>query len=86
MKIKRYFAPTMREAMRRVREEQGADAVILGSESRDGGIEVVAAVDYDEALLQQAVRREPSRRLSEAPLTPLAEDDAASTQLSESRP
>ncbi|MCR9090073.1 flagellar biosynthesis protein FlhF [Algiphilus sp.] len=86
MKIKRYFAPTMREAMRRVREEQGADAVILGSESRDGGIEVVAAVDYDEALLQQAVRREPSRRLSEAPLPPITEDDARSTPTSESRP
>ncbi|MGB0213017.1 flagellar biosynthesis protein FlhF, partial [Algiphilus sp.] len=57
MKIKRYFASTMREAMRRVREEQGADAVILGTEARDGGIELVAAVDYDESLLQQAARR-----------------------------
>jgi flagellar biosynthesis protein FlhF len=57
VKIKRYFAPTMREAMRRVRADQGADAVILGSESRDGGIELVAAIDYDAALLQQAVRR-----------------------------
>lgn len=62
MKIKRYFAGSMRDAMRLVREEQGPDAVILGTQPRDGGIEVVAAVDYDEALLQQAVRRstEPS--------------------------
>lgn len=85
MKIKRYFAPTMREAMRRVREEQGADAVILGSESRDGGIEVVAAVDYDEALLQQAIRREPSRRSSAEPLADPDEDDAMTATASEPR-
>lgn len=57
MKIKRYFAENMRDAMRRVRDDQGPDAVILGSSSRDGGIELVAAIDYDEALLQQAMRR-----------------------------
>lgn len=51
MKIKRYFAPTMREAIRLVRQEQGADAVILSNRPVAGGVEVVAAVDYDEALL-----------------------------------
>lgn len=56
MKIKRYVAPDMRQAMREVREEQGADAVILSTRRVDEGIEVVAAVDYDEALVRQAVR------------------------------
>ncbi|MDZ7754145.1 MAG: flagellar biosynthesis protein FlhF [Gammaproteobacteria bacterium] len=51
MKIRRYFAEDMRQAIRKVREAQGPDAVILSNRKVDGGIEVVAAVDYDEALL-----------------------------------
>ena len=64
MKIKRFLAGSMREAMRQVREEQGPDAVILASHTRHDGVEVVAAVDYDEALMRQAVAR------SEAPAPP----------------
>jgi flagellar biosynthesis protein FlhF len=56
MKIKRFHARTMREAMRLVREEQGADAVILSNQRSAGGVEVVAAVDYDAALVQQTLR------------------------------
>jgi flagellar biosynthesis protein FlhF len=51
MKIRRYFAPDMRQALRKVREEQGPDAVILSNRRVDGGVEIVAAVDYDEAAL-----------------------------------
>jgi len=50
MKIKRYFAPDMRQAIRKVREEQGPDAVILSNRRVNGGIEIIAAVDYDETL------------------------------------
>ncbi|MEY2700571.1 MAG: hypothetical protein RIQ52_1326 [Pseudomonadota bacterium] len=51
MKIKRYFAPDIRQAMRMVREEQGPDAVILSNRNVDGGVEIVAARDFldDEA-------------------------------------
>ena len=55
MKIKRYFAPDMRQAIRKVREEQGPDAVILSNRKVEGGIEIIAALDYDEALVQQAM-------------------------------
>src|SRR5580698_1885864 len=51
MKIKRYTATSMRAALAQVRAEQGPDAVILSSRRGDDGIEVIAAVDYDEALL-----------------------------------
>lgn len=51
MKIKRYFAPDIRQAIRKVRDEQGPDAVILSNQRINGGIEIVAAVDYDESLL-----------------------------------
>ncbi len=56
MRIKRFIAPDMRTALRMVREEQGADAVILSNRAVSQGIEVVAATDYDEVLVQQALR------------------------------
>ncbi len=51
MKVKRFFAPDMRQAIRLVREEQGPDAVILSNRKVDGGIEIIASMDYDESLL-----------------------------------
>ncbi len=51
MKIKRFFAKDIRETLRQVREELGSDAVILSNQSTSGGIEIVAAVDYDESLV-----------------------------------
>jgi flagellar biosynthesis protein FlhF len=60
MKIKRYMAVSMRAALAEVRAEQGPDAVILSSRRVEEGIEVIAAVDYDEALFAGAtVRRAP---------------------------
>jgi len=56
MKIKRFVAPDMRQAMREVREEQGPEAVILSTRRLDEGIEVVAAIDYDESLVREAAR------------------------------
>src|SRR5277367_973334 len=56
MKIKRYTASSMREALAQVRAEQGPDAVILSSRRGDEGIEVIAAIDYDEALFVDATR------------------------------
>jgi flagellar biosynthesis protein FlhF len=56
MKIKRFLAPDMRQAMRDVRAEQGADAVILSTRRLEEGIEIIAAVDYDESLMREAVR------------------------------
>lgn len=48
MKIKHYRAPDMRAALSQVRDAQGPDAVILSSRRIQGGVEVVAAVDYDD--------------------------------------
>ncbi|MDV7392177.1 hypothetical protein RZS08_12510, partial [Arthrospira platensis SPKY1] len=54
MKIKRLCASNIREAMRKVREELGSEAVILSNQRTASGFEIVAAVDYDEQLLQGA--------------------------------
>lgn len=48
MKIKRFFAKDMRAALAQVKETLGADAVIMSNKKVTGGIEIVAAVDYDE--------------------------------------
>lgn len=47
MKIKRYQAPDMRTALRQIRQEQGPDAVILSTQTVEGGVEVCAADDQD---------------------------------------
>jgi len=63
MKIKRYVARDMRQALRLVRDEQGPDAVILSSQRTPQGVEVTAAMDYDsaaEAALAAGLRREKS--------------------------
>lgn len=52
MKIKRLNAANIREAMRKIREEMGPDAVILSNQRSEAGFEIIAAVDYDEKLLQ----------------------------------
>jgi flagellar biosynthesis protein FlhF len=48
VKIKRFFAKDMRAALAQVKETLGSDAVIMSNKKVTGGIEIVAAVDYDE--------------------------------------
>ena len=77
MKIKRYIAASMRAALSQVRAEQGPDAVILSSRRVNEGIEVIAAVDYDEALIAGAAQRYVQAAVS-APVTePAAATPAA---------
>ena len=73
MKIKRFQAKNMREAIRLVREEQGPDAVILSNRRVGGEIEVVAAVDYDASLIQQATRMQPMAEASSSAETATVE-------------
>jgi flagellar biosynthesis protein FlhF len=78
MKIKRYTAATMRAALALVRAEQGPDAVILSSRRGEDGIEVIAAVDYDEALFVAATRQPaPATQPAPAAETSTAEVAAA---------
>jgi flagellar biosynthesis protein FlhF len=52
MKIKRYVAADMRAALRAIREEQGADAVILSTRRTSEGVEVCSAIDLELAAGQ----------------------------------
>ena len=67
MKIKRFTAKDMRDAIRQVREEQGPDAVILSNRRVKEGVEVIAATDYDAALVQQAMSTLPKARVPKQP-------------------
>jgi flagellar biosynthesis protein FlhF len=71
MRIKRFVANDMRSALHLVRDDQGPHAVILSSRKLESGqIEVVAATDYDEALVQQALRAEAPTVQQEQPAQP----------------
>lgn len=70
MKIKRFFAPDIRQAIKLVRDELGADAVILSNRRVDGGVEIVSAVDYDEALVKESSGREARTQSVSAPARP----------------
>lgn len=57
MKITRFIANDMRSALRKVSETLGPDAVILSNNRVDEGVEIVAAIDYDESLLQEPEKK-----------------------------
>jgi flagellar biosynthesis protein FlhF len=57
MDVKRYFAPTTREALRALKEELGADAIVLSNRAVEGGVEIVALPANEVGALQNSVRR-----------------------------
>lgn len=58
MSMKRYLAPNMQAALKQVREDLGADAVILSTQKVEGGVEVICALE--EAIRKPAAKPEPS--------------------------
>ncbi len=76
MKIKRFVAADIRQAMRMVKEELGADAVIMSNRSIPEGVEIVAAKDFDEKVIhdklpkKQASQVKPQQK-SEAETKPV---------------
>ncbi|MCW8882531.1 MAG: flagellar biosynthesis protein FlhF [Sedimenticola sp.] len=72
MKIKRFFASDIRQALRQVREALGSDAVILSNKKVDGGIELVAAIDYDATAFTPQVESKPESPAQPTPILPQA--------------
>ena len=80
MRIKRTFAPTMRDALQLVKQEQGADAVILGNKKVPGGVEILSAIDFDEAVvssLHDSVIQTSARSAASRAVEPAASDVAS---------
>ncbi len=62
MQVKRFFAADMRQAMKLVRDELGADASIIGNRRVAGGVELTAALDYQPAVIAP---RQPNQALEQ---------------------
>ncbi len=75
MKIKRFQAADVRQAIKEVRDVLGPDAVILSNNRVDGGVEIVAATDYDEAQFnrQSHIRQEEPAQAPRVEINPIAE-------------
>lgn len=85
MNVRRYFAPTAREALRALKDELGADAIVLSNRAMDGGVEILALpADGVDALNAPAPAARPQasaapRKAAPAPraAAPVEEDDPA---------
>jgi flagellar biosynthesis protein FlhF len=60
MQVKRFFAADMRIAMKMIRDELGADAVITGNRRVAGGVELTAVLDYP---MESAPAKQPNAEL-----------------------
>jgi len=68
MNMKRYVAPSAREALARIRQELGPDAVVVTTREVPGGVELMAARYQDltgQDLVWDAVTRAPGRDVNE---------------------
>ncbi|BBN59253.1 flagellar biosynthesis protein FlhF [Hydrogenovibrio marinus] len=61
MKLKRYLGPNMRQVMALVRDELGDDAVIMSTRNTDEGVEIVAAIDPESSMKQEAPLQQGAR-------------------------
>jgi flagellar biosynthesis protein FlhF len=59
MNVKKFTAPTSREALRKVRESLGPDAVILSNRQADGIVEILALANDDAASLAMPAPHSP---------------------------
>lgn len=78
MQVKRFFAADMRQAMKLVRDELGADASIIGNRRVAGGVELTAALDYQ---IPAAPARQPNPELEAELRQTQARIAAAQTEL-----
>ncbi len=75
MKIKRFFAKDMRTALKEVKDELGADAVIMSNKKLADGVEIVAAIDHER----------PAPASTSAPQMKAASNQQSSQQITQSQ-
>jgi len=84
MKIKRFVAQDMRQALRMVREALGEEAVILSNKSVEGGVELTAAVDLVEEISTDTVdQRIPDKPVAKSRSSRMPEPAAESGRVSD---
>ena len=70
MNVRKFIAPNARDALRKVKETLGNDAIILSNRSVPGGVEIMAVAARDMAMIVPtpvAERPQPERRPVPAP-------------------
>jgi flagellar biosynthesis protein FlhF len=84
MNVRKFIAATARDALRKVKETLGPDAIILSNRGIPGGVEIMAVAARDMEMIVPTAEREPGPRRKEAApgpsLEPLGERPAASRQ------
>ena len=73
MKIRRFVAKDMRTALAQIKEELGVDAVIMSNKKIPEGVELMAAVDYNQAV-------PPAQLSEEKPHQTHAQENSASAR------
>jgi flagellar biosynthesis protein FlhF len=86
MRIKRFVAPNMRQAMNVVKEELGDDAVILTSRYTDEGVEVTAAIDPESTASKPAASKSRLESPYQMPPQPASLTGQSTWQSSSMRP
>ena len=76
MKVKRYFAANMRSALDMIKQDQGADVLILSNRKVDGGVELITA---DQLTEQEAARLAGQQMPKRRPDVAVAVPPAAAT-------
>lgn len=64
MKIRRFVAKDMRTALTQIKEELGADAVIMSNKKIPEGVELMAAVDYNQMVPEAVVPQVDANKVS----------------------
>lgn len=79
MNVKRYFAKTARDALRELKAELGADAIVLSNRAMDGGVEILALPAEAVGALQTntaSSRNTPTPARAAAPASVARGDDS----------
>lgn len=83
MNVRKFIAPNAREALRRVKETLGSDAIILSNRGVPGGVEIMAVAAREMAMIVPARDEAPARSAPQRPATPaLQADDDYTVSLS----
>jgi len=72
MNVKRYFAQTAREALRALKEELGADAIVLSNRAVEGGVEILALPADAVGAMQSPAKPAVAAAPAPAPRAPAA--------------
>ena len=70
MEIKRIKEKSIHDAIQKVREELGPDAVVLSTEKNRHGVEIIAALDFDATVLEQKLSEQTQQSSANAEAMP----------------